>query len=69
MLAIWSSVMRSWYFSCVRLKDAMHERIEALMGIGSLTRGASVSASSDGINFGTVYGNASTLEVSYCKQS
>lgn len=54
MLAIWSSVMRSWYFSCVRLKDAIHERIDALIGIGSLTRGASVSASSEGINFGTV---------------
>jgi hypothetical protein len=46
--------MRSWYFSCVRLNDAMQLRIVAEMGIGSDTRGASVSASSDGMNLGTV---------------
>lgn len=62
MALSWSSLMRSWYFSCVRLNDAMQLRIVAEMGIGSDTRGASVSASSAGINLGTVYGNASTLK-------
>lgn len=76
MEASWSSVMRSWYFSWVRLNDyvcqlecnvckvgltAMQVRIDAEIGIGSDTRGARVSANRGGINLGTVYGKASTI--------
>ena len=45
-------------------RTATQARIDVEMGAGSETRGASTSASSFGMNLGTVYGNASTLGVS-----
>lgn len=58
-------VSRCDTYGAVRL-TATQARIDVEIGAGSDTRGANTSASSFGMNFGTVYGNASTLSCQYC---